>query len=80
MSTTVRISSRGVDLDTLRLPFAGPVRVEVDEDVLARVDRGREVIDTAIARGDTIYGVNTGFGKLADRKISPTTCSNSSDA
>ncbi|WP_063842743.1 histidine ammonia-lyase [Sphaerimonospora mesophila] len=71
MSTTVRISSRGVDLDTLRLPFAGPVRVEVDEDVLARVDRGREVIDTAIARGDTIYGVNTGFGKLADRKISP---------
>lgn len=70
MSTTVRISPRGVDLDTLRQPFNGPIRVELDEEVLTRVDRGREVIDAAIARGDTIYGVNTGFGKLADRKIS----------
>ncbi|MEU6413578.1 histidine ammonia-lyase [Microbispora sp. NPDC046933] len=71
MTTTVRISTEGIGLDALRRPFAGPVQVELDDDVLTRVDRGRQVIDTAIARGDTIYGVNTGFGKLADRKISP---------
>ncbi|MFF4773640.1 histidine ammonia-lyase [Microtetraspora fusca] len=71
MSTTLHISARGVDLDMLRRPFEGPVQVRLADEVLARVDRGREVIDAAIARGDTIYGVNTGFGKLADRRISP---------
>lgn len=30
-----------------------------------RVTRGRRVIEEAIARGDPIYGVNTGFGDLA---------------
>ena len=37
---------------------------------LGRVRRSRAVIERLIARGDTAYGVNTGFGSLASERIS----------
>jgi histidine ammonia-lyase len=36
---------------------------------LARVAEGRELIERILATGQTVYGVNTGFGKLADVRI-----------
>ena len=36
-----------------------------------RVQRSRAGIEGALARGETIYGVNTGFGKLAHVRIAP---------
>jgi histidine ammonia-lyase len=38
---------------------------------LARVERSRAIIEEMIAAGQTVYGVNTGFGKLADVRIAP---------
>jgi len=38
---------------------------------LAAVAASRGIIEAAVARGDTIYGVNTGFGKLAHVRIKP---------
>ncbi len=35
------------------------------------IDRSRSVVNILIARGDTVYGLNTGFGSLANEKISP---------
>ena len=35
------------------------------------VDRAREIIENIVGRGDVVYGVNTGFGKLADVMIPP---------
>jgi Histidine ammonia-lyase len=29
-------------------------------------------VETAIASGQTIYGINTGFGKLANVRVAPT--------
>lgn len=37
----------------------------------SRVEASRGVLDRAIATGGTFYGVNTGFGKLANRRIAP---------
>jgi histidine ammonia-lyase len=37
---------------------------------LGRVRRSRAVIERLIARGETAYGVNTGFGSLASERIS----------
>src|SRR5260221_7116462 len=37
----------------------------------AAVTAPRRIIEAAAARGDTIYGVNTGFGKLAHVRIKP---------
>ena len=36
---------------------------------ILRVERSRQVIESILERGDTVYGVNTGFGKLADVRI-----------
>ena len=38
---------------------------------LTAVTASRRRVEAAVARGDTIYGVNTGFGKLAHVRIKP---------
>src|SRR3989475_5739200 len=38
---------------------------------LTAVTASRRTVEAAVARGDTIYGVNTGFGKLAHVRIKP---------
>ena len=38
---------------------------------LAALAASRRAVETAAARGDVIYGVNTGFGKLAHVRIKP---------
>ncbi|WP_348261436.1 histidine ammonia-lyase [Telmatobacter sp. DSM 110680] len=44
-------------------------KVEVSPDALRRVAESRGLIERILGAGDTVYGVNTGFGKLADVRI-----------
>ncbi len=44
-------------------------RVEVAAEALARVAESRGLIASILDAGETVYGVNTGFGKLADVRI-----------
>lgn len=48
-----------------------PVRIEVAPTARARVAKCRAAIEGILARGQTVYGVNTGFGRLADVRIPP---------
>ena len=43
--------------------------VTISPEALARVTRSRKTIEELLQTGDTVYGVNTGFGKLADVQI-----------
>src|SRR6059036_1089347 len=47
------------------------MRVAIAPHALAAVTASRRTVEAAVARGDTIYGVNTGFGKLAHVRIKP---------
>jgi histidine ammonia-lyase len=38
-------------------------------EAIAAVERSRRVVEAAVASGRTVYGVNTGFGKLASQRI-----------
>jgi histidine ammonia-lyase len=69
--TTMTVGSGPAALQSLRAPYAGPMTVSLSDEARKRIDAGRQVIDDAIRNGDVVYGVNTGFGKLADRRISP---------
>src|SRR3989449_1823008 len=67
-----------VTLDGLSLSIADVVAVArhgapvaIAPHALAAVTASRRTIEAAAARGDTIYGVNTGFGKLAHVRIKP---------
>jgi histidine ammonia-lyase len=48
---------------------AGAPRVALSESAAARVRAARAVIERAVASGAAIYGVNTGFGNLANVRI-----------
>ena len=48
---------------------AAPVAISPHS--LAAVTGSRRAVEAAVARGDVIYGVNTGFGKLAHVRIKP---------
>ncbi len=48
-----------------------PISVDVLPAARVRVAKCRAAIETILSRGETVYGVNTGFGRLADVKIPP---------
>ncbi|MFX1559743.1 MAG: histidine ammonia-lyase [Promethearchaeota archaeon] len=43
--------------------------VQLDEKAIPRIKSSRAVVETAIKEGDVVYGVNTGFGNLANVSI-----------
>ena len=47
----------------------GAARAELGPDVPARMETSRAVVAAAIASGGPVYGVNTGFGALADTRV-----------
>lgn len=47
----------------------GGARIKLSRDVRSRVRSSREQVERAVAGGATIYGINTGFGKLAGVRI-----------
>src|SRR5205807_1717402 len=47
----------------------GDERVSLSSAARARVEKSRAVVEKIIAENRTVYGVNTGFGKLSDIRI-----------
>src|SRR5437868_8524460 len=75
MATTTRPS---VDLDGRHLPLEaiaaiaeGGAEVRVTEEARKRVRAARRVVDEKFGNGDAIYGVTTGFGRLANVSVAP---------
>jgi histidine ammonia-lyase len=65
-----------LELDGQKLSLAQVVAVARDKDQVslsdasrARVEQSRKVVEQIVAEGRTVYGVNTGFGKLSDVRI-----------
>ena len=50
---------------------AGGIKLGLGEDAWPAIARARQGIEAALASGEAIYGVNTGFGKLAQTRIPP---------
>jgi histidine ammonia-lyase len=45
--------------------------VELAPSAVARMAQSRQLIEEILAAGETVYGVNTGFGKLSDVSVPP---------
>ena len=63
------INNQLVTLAELRRAWHEPVTVELGDDARLCIAESQELIDEVVAHGDTIYGVNTGFGVLASVRI-----------
>ncbi|MGO8917256.1 MAG: histidine ammonia-lyase [Stellaceae bacterium] len=56
-------------LGAIRALLAEPRSIVLAEETRDRLAEGANSINRIIARGDAVYGLNTGFGKLAKRRI-----------
>lgn len=45
--------------------------VSIARGAYPKMDASRSVVESLLARGETAYGINTGFGKLSDVRIGP---------
>jgi len=64
----VKLNPEAIDLPTLRRIWAGE-EVSLDDASMQRVVDAAASVKRIVAGGETVYGVNTGFGLLANTRI-----------
>ncbi len=69
MPDAVTIDGRSLSIADVVAVARDGATVAIAARALGEVRRSREVVEAALARGATIYGVTTGFGKLAHVRI-----------
>ena len=67
----IYLSPGAVTLDVLEQIFRGQDAVALDASAKPAVDAAAALVAQAAAGQAAVYGINTGFGKLANRKIAP---------
>ena len=63
------IAKQMVTLADLRAVWREPTTVSLAQDARRRIAEANELIDDVVAHGDLVYGVNTGFGQMAQVRI-----------
>src|SRR5690349_18900066 len=67
----MEVNGQRLSLAEVSAVARGVERVALAEAARGRVAASRRVIEQIIAENRTVYGVNTGFGKLSDVRIAP---------
>ncbi len=65
---TLILDPGSVTLDQLRVAWSGPP-ARLSDAALAAIDAAAASVDRIVAGGKTVYGINTGFGLLAQTRI-----------
>ncbi len=68
-STPLELDGRSLSLESLEQVACDRRPVQISAEALTAIDLARETVDQILARGETVYGVNTGFGHLAKVSI-----------
>jgi len=63
------IDNQLIDLGDLRVAWHAPVKVSIGDEARRRIAESNELIADVVAGGEQVYGVNTGFGQLAQVRI-----------
>ena len=69
-SVNLVVDAEPLDLATLRAVWGAPVNVSLGARAKHGVAASNAAIADVVEHGDTVYGVNTGFGQLASVRIS----------
>jgi histidine ammonia-lyase len=56
-------------LAELRRAYFEKIEVQLDDLAWAKINKGSEAVAAMVAKGDAVYGINTGFGLLAQTRI-----------
>ena len=65
----IQLSGQQLTLQQIVDIAEGREQVVLAEDARVRVEQARQVVQDIVTQGRTVYGVNTGFGKLSDVSI-----------
>jgi histidine ammonia-lyase len=65
----MELSGQALSLSEIAAVAQGDEKVQIASAARKRMAASRKVIDDIVARDAVVYGVNTGFGKLADVRI-----------
>ena len=71
MSAPISLGTTSIDLDTWMALARPGSRIGLAADSRRAVQASRAVVDGVVAAGSVVYGVNTGFGKLAHVTVPP---------
>jgi len=66
---TIVVDGESLTPEAVGLVAAREARARLAPAAAARMRAARAIVERAVARGETTYGVNTGFGKLATVKV-----------
>ena len=64
------LDGNSLTLDSLHAELAQRTQLSITSESKALVRASRGVVDHVLETGNTVYGVNTGFGRLANQRIS----------
>ncbi|HKQ48762.1 MAG TPA: histidine ammonia-lyase [Phycisphaerae bacterium] len=67
----VHLDGSPLTLVQLDAAYDRPLQVSISDEVWAAIRAARAKIEAHLAGGEVIYGVNTGFGKLCNKRIAP---------
>jgi histidine ammonia-lyase len=66
MNNTIVLGAGELTLDTLRTIWTQPVQVRIDDAARATIETCRQCVDQVVEGSGSVYGINTGFGLLAE--------------
>jgi histidine ammonia-lyase len=68
---TIRMNPGRLTVRDFRAPLEGPLNVQLEESVWGMLEAHAAAPHARAHTNDAIYGLNTGFGKLARTRIAP---------
>jgi histidine ammonia-lyase len=68
---SLEISGRRLTLEEISLAANSPQKLTLSATARERMAWSRSVVEQVLSEGRTVYGINTGFGKLSDVRIPP---------
>jgi len=67
----IQLRGQRLTLEQIAAVAYGREQVALADDARTRMEQSRRVVEKIVSENRTVYGVNTGFGKLSDVRIEP---------
>jgi histidine ammonia-lyase len=67
----LQLRGQTLTLEQIAAVANGAEQVSLADDARKRMEQSRRVVEKIVSENRTVYGVNTGFGKLSDVRIEP---------
>lgn len=65
----IKLTTQGLSLTQLRYIWEHPIHFSIDDNLMPGIKASRKTVEKIADSDETVYGVNTGFGLLASKKI-----------